>query len=116
MKPAQVVNLSYVKYNPGVDEDVWLDTRARFVLGADGRVRVFTRTENFRDHVLPDLIGGGLPNPQTDGASLEDGRLFLDTLRDLIRGSALTTSEIVEMDEEAARDGFPFEYVEPQED
>ena len=103
MSLAQVVNLSYVEFDPTVDDEARLDTRARFVLGADGRVRVYARTENFRDHVLPELIGGP-PDSQMNG------RAFLDTLRQLINGSALTTSEVVEMDEAAAREGFPYEY------
>jgi hypothetical protein len=114
MTMVQVVNLSYVEFDPEVDQDVRLDTRARFVLGPDGRVRVYSRTENFRDHVLPELIGGGLPNPQaaSGGVELSDGRQYLDTLRRLIDGSALTTSDILEMDEAEAREGFPFEYAE----
>lgn len=114
MTTVQVVNLSYVEFDPEVDEDVRLDTRARFVLGADGRVRVYSRTENFRDHVLPELIGGGLPNPQAagGGVAVTDGRQYLDTLRGLIQGSALTTSDIIEMDDGEAREGFPFEYTD----
>jgi hypothetical protein len=101
--PVQVVNLSYIEFDPTVDDEARLDTRARFVLGADGRVRIYTRTQNFRDHVLPELIGG-------PGGAQMGGREFLETLRQLIHGTTLTTSEIIEMDEAEAREGFPYEF------
>ncbi len=113
MSRVHVVNLSYVEVDPNATPMLQVDTRARFVLGADGRVRCFTRTENFRDDVLPELISGGLPDPATGrGVHFAEGRKYLDFLRQLIRGSALTTSDILELDEDEARAGFPFEYLE----
>jgi len=113
MSQVPVVNLSYVEVD--ANNDVQLDTRARFVLEPDGRVHIYTKTENFRDYVLPELIGGGLPHPDTDtgGVDVTDGAKYLETLRQLIRGSALTTSEVLSMDQSQAREGFPFEYTEP---
>jgi hypothetical protein len=111
MSQVPVVNLSYVEVD--ANNDVQLDTRARFVLEPDGRVHIYTKTENFRDYVLPDLIGGGLPHPDSDGVDVSDGQKYLDTLRQLIQGSALTTSEVLSMDQANAREGFPFEYTDP---
>ncbi len=115
MSKAKVAELAYVEFDPWAgDEEVKLDVRARFILGPDGRVRCFTRTENFRDYVLPDLIGGGLPDPATGGAvTFGDGEKYLAYLRNLINnGGGLVVSDLKEMDEQAARDGFAFEYVE----